>query len=774
MGAQLYDEVWSESERADDGEAAWDRQALRQCVARARLPIYVCDRSYVIRIANQAYADIEGLQVDEVIGQPLAEVIGTGLFEIRKEWLDQALCGQDCEIRTWVRPRHEPSGRQYDVQYLSLKNDAGDVAGVVVLATPVGAAEVEPGAGALRSYRQVFRQAEDGLLRLEALRAPDGQVVSFRILEANPSIARVAGRQQDELEGELLSDALAELEPSDLQDRLEDAIRAGAPQQFDIHHRLGGREGWLRAGVYSGDGNELTVLFSDISEAVDHKRQLQTMVERLSSETRRFQRLYQKTPALLLSLSEAGIIEDASDLLFERMGVARGSLIGRPFSQFLAPDALERLSEDSWPRLFRDGAIDAEPCCLILPDSGERFEVELSAFLAEEGLRSGVRQVMIVLADVTQRNRALYNSKRSERDYRILVDRLPDLISRARPDATLFFVNRHYIDFFGPDEAGLLGRKFTELVPETGQQALQGQLAAMTREAPASILEQVNYDRYGAARNILWFSLLIHDVHGQPQEILSIGRDVTALREANNRLLDHAARLESANESLQQFAFVASHDLQEPLRKIRLYADVLRSVVAPEDGGEADEALQVITRAARNGSRLISDLLTYTRSVSRDLEVRGIQVGDVVGRVLEELGEEIGHARVAVTCELLPDPVLADPVSLREVLYNLVSNAIKYRAPDRAPTMTIRFAAAAAGDPRGFTLSVADNGIGFEQGYAELIFQPFKRLHSRGAVEGTGIGLAICEMVARRNGWTIRASGRPGEGARFDLILPKG
>ncbi|WP_349358199.1 PAS domain-containing protein [Stappia sp.] len=752
---------------ADFGRAEWEGAALRLALETATTPIYVCDRDYIIRFANDAYAGIESRDASDIIGRPVAETIGHDLFRLRKPNIDRALAGDAVSFRAWIWSRTERRGDQYEVSYHPVRDAAGRVTAVLARAEPIRPSEAPQASE--QAYRKIFRLSQDGLLRLTPVRRPDGRPINYLIMEANPAIARAAARELRELEGALLFDVLARLLPGDLPARFAEVLATGAPQQFEYHHHLDAERGWWRISMFRSAEEELTVLFSNISATVDRRRELQVLTHRLGEDKRRLERLYRTAPALLVSLSDAGVVEEASEAFLDRLDRPRDEVIGRSFGELVAPEALDSLNEEIWPRLFRTRSVANEPCRLCVGPELSVVDVELSAQLLEDD--SGMRKVTMMLTDVTRRNRALYESRRAERDYRLLVDRLPDLISRAHPDTTLFFANRHYIDFFGPDEEALMGRRFMELVPAKFREPLMAQLAAMTREHPVSMQEQVNHDHAGRARNILWISMLIHDLSGRPREILSIGRDVTPLREANNRLLDHASRLEAANESLKQFAFVASHDLQEPLRKIRLYADVMQTALGAEDEAELQSALEVIVRAARNGSRLISDLLSYTQATNRPLERTQLRVETVVAQVLDDLKEEIQAAGTAVEVETDPVPISADPVSLREIVYNLITNALKYRAADRTPHLRVRFQACA--DDEAHCLTVEDNGIGFDPEGAETMFQPFKRLHGRAVADGSGIGLAICEAAANRHGWTVTARGWPGTGARFEIRMPR-
>lgn len=240
-----------------------------------------------------------------------------------------------------------------------------------------------------------------------------------------------------------------------------------------------------------------------------------------------------------------------------------------------------------------------------------------------------------------------------------------------------------------------------------------------------------------------------------------------------------AAELSRSNSELEQFASVASHDLQEPLRKIRMYAERLRK----RAGALADEVASDLTRmhdAAERMQRLIDDLLSFARVSSRQREFEPVDLSELAHQVVGDLEARIRelHAQVEVG-EL---PVLsADRAQMGQLLQNLLSNALKFHHHDIRPLVRIQAEILPGEQPRcpaesanghRCLITVEDNGIGFEQKYAERIFSAFERLHGRTEYEGTGIGLSIARKIAWRHGGELTAASTPGQGATFTLTLP--
>ena len=228
-------------------------------------------------------------------------------------------------------------------------------------------------------------------------------------------------------------------------------------------------------------------------------------------------------------------------------------------------------------------------------------------------------------------------------------------------------------------------------------------------------------------------------------------------------------RLEQSNRELESFASVASHDLQEPLRKIQTFSERLTSVYAEALGPEGRDYLTRMNNAATRMRKLIDDLLTYSRVSSKAQTHYLVDLSELARGVLGDLESIIEQAGATVTIGPLP-MLEASPMQMRQLLQNLLSNALKFRKDDVAPAISLR--ATVDAETNRCELQVEDNGIGFEEKYVDRIFNVFQRLHGRGKYEGTGIGLAICRKIAERHGGSIRARSAPGQGATFIVTLP--
>ncbi|NKB51098.1 MAG: PAS domain-containing protein [Rhizobiaceae bacterium] len=253
-------------------------------------------------------------------------------------------------------------------------------------------------------------------------------------------------------------------------------------------------------------------------------------------------------------------------------------------------------------------------------------------------------------------------------------------------------------------------------------------------------------------------------------------QDISTLEQHEARLVAYNKKLESSNRELQDFAYVASHDLQEPLRKIETFGDRLvrkHGELLPEDGQMYLDRMQ---NAAGRMRLLINDLLGYSRVTTKAKPFVEVNLQKVLDGVLSDIQMRLEETRGVVESSDLPI-IPADNTQMRQLLQNLISNALKFCRPDVAPIVKISAEKAVIhtenGIPRDiWRLCVADNGIGFDNQYKNQIFAIFQRLHGRLEYEGTGIGLATCRKIVERHHGTIDANGVPGEGATFTIELP--
>jgi len=239
------------------------------------------------------------------------------------------------------------------------------------------------------------------------------------------------------------------------------------------------------------------------------------------------------------------------------------------------------------------------------------------------------------------------------------------------------------------------------------------------------------------------------------------------IEERTAELEEKTANLERSNSDLEQFAYVASHDLQEPLRMVVSYVQLLEKRHGSDLQGDAKEYISFVVEGAKRMSALIKDLLEYSRAGTVSATLQPIDLNKVAASALSSLAAAIGETGAQVNIGPLPT-VLGNPESLSSVLQNLIGNALKYRHPDRSPQIRVE----AQAMENAWVISASDNGIGIAPEYFDRIFILFQRLHGRQDYEGTGIGLAICKKIVERHGGHIWLTSIPDKGTTFFFSLP--
>jgi signal transduction histidine kinase len=241
-------------------------------------------------------------------------------------------------------------------------------------------------------------------------------------------------------------------------------------------------------------------------------------------------------------------------------------------------------------------------------------------------------------------------------------------------------------------------------------------------------------------------------------------------------LLQYSEELQRSNRELEEFAFVASHDLQEPLRKIRAFGDRLQQKYSDQLGDTGADYVLRMQSASERMSALIDDLLSFSRVTTKQRPFVSVDLNEVMHRVMDDLDYSIEETGAQLHIDPLPI-IDADAPQIAQVFMNLITNSLKFHPLDVRPIITvtsaINVASPIADDIRAWCcLRFSDQGIGFEAQYSERVFSLFQRLHGRGEYSGTGIGLALCRKIIERHGGTITAQSEPGEGAIFTIYLP--
>lgn len=322
--------------------------------------------------------------------------------------------------------------------------------------------------------------------------------------------------------------------------------------------------------------------------------------------------------------------------------------------------------------------------------------------------------------------------------------------------------------FVNPTVAKLTGWPLDELIGKGEQEIFVSNGHQADDLSPD---ERVLYRKDGTRFPVEFVKTPINE-NGRVVGSVVVFKDITERKQVQDSLARKAAELARSNAELEQFAFVASHDLQEPLRKIQAFGDRLKVKCQPIEAPDIQDYLQRMQSAAARMRNLINDLLAFSRVIRSSEPFVPVDIAVITKEVLGDLEVRIEKSGAKIELENLPK-LEADPMQMRQLMLNLLSNALKFQTPGTTPLIKL---SATTFTPLSreaqCEIRVQDNGIGFDEKYLEKIFAVFQRLHGRTEYEGTGVGLAVCRRIVDRHHGSITARSEPGKGATFIVTLP--
>lgn len=373
--------------------------------------------------------------------------------------------------------------------------------------------------------------------------------------------------------------------------------------------------------------------------------------------------------------------------------------------------------------------------------------------------------------DLAQRHREVIAALGQPESFQLLVESVRDYgIFMLSPDGLILTWTEASRRITGFSAEEVIGQPVAMLYPLEGDGA--GEAAREFETATAQGCCELAGWRSRKESTPYWAFVVttaLRDAGGELRGFAKIIRDDSAQRVTDARRQVDLDGLRRSNQDLEAFAAVASHDLQEPLRKILSFGERLSTRFGASLPDVGRDYLARMLSATQRMQQLIDALLVYSRIAHERRAFARVALDEVARQVLTDLDVRIAQVGASVEVGALP-AIDADPMQMRQLLQNLISNGLKFHRPDVPPVVRVR--ASVDVDAGTCTLTVQDEGIGFEPEYAERIFGVFQRLHTRDVYEGTGIGLAVCRQIAERHGGHILAIGLPGRGARFIVTLP--
>jgi PAS domain S-box-containing protein len=380
---------------------------------------------------------------------------------------------------------------------------------------------------------------------------------------------------------------------------------------------------------------------------------------------------------------------------------------------------------------------------------------------------------VLTVTDITERKQAEEALRQSESFYRQTLESIPGMVFTTRPDGYCDYQSQQWVDYTGVPMSEHLGDGWNKLLyPEDRPRAFAAWRAAVEGKAPYDLEYRVRR----ADGRYEWFKVIGRPIRDETGQIVrwfgaainveALKRAEGALRRVNEQLQEQAEELASTNKDLEQFAYVASHDLQEPLRAVGGFLTLLQQRYQGRLDEKADSYITAAVEGATRMHALINGLLEYSRVGTRGNVPAPAHADAALQEARANLQTLIQESDAVITADPLPT-VPADAAQLAHVFQNLMANAIKFRS-ERTPEIQV----GARRQETDWLFWVRDNGIGIDPQYNERIFVIFQRLHTRTKYPGTGIGLAICKRIVERHGGKIWVESQPGQGSTFYFTLP--
>ena len=481
----------------------------------------------------------------------------------------------------------------------------------------------------------------------------------------------------------------------------------------------------------------------------------------------KFRGLLEAAPDAMIVVNERGEIVLVNLQAEKQFGYRRDELLGkmvnsivpRGFAERLVADGL-RSAEDALAQQIGTGI---ELTARRKDGSEFPIEIMLSPLRSTEGIL-----VTAAIRNISVRKDAEAHLVQMENKYRGLLEAAPDAMVVVNQAGKIVLLNLQAETQFGYRRDELLGQKMSNIVPSGFPERL---VADSLRSAEDALAQQIGTGIELTARrkdgSEFPIEIMLSPLKSADGVLVTAAiRDITARKNSEAQLLEKVKELNRSNEELQQFAYIASHDLQEPLRMVASYTALLARRYKGKLDSDADDFIAFAVDGASRMQLLIRDLLAYSRVGSKGKELVDTSSAEALQHAIHNLRGAIEGSSALVTHDALPS-VMADEMQLTQLFQNLVGNAIKYR---RAGVPRVHITAVPS-DANKWMFSVQDNGLGIEPQFFEKIFGVFQRLHKREEFDGTGIGLAICKKIVERHGGTISVESTFGEGSTFYFPL---
>jgi PAS domain S-box-containing protein len=634
-------------------------------------------------------------------------------------------------------------------------------------------------AGGLRGFSEISRDLSEtkelgeryrGLLEA----APDAMVVvdqSGNIVLLNLQAEKQFRYSRDELIGQpvknIIPEGFAERLVADDLRSAEDALAQRIGTGIELIGRRKDNSEFpielMLSPLANADGILVTAAIRDISV----RKAAETHLAQMEG---RYRGLLEAAPDAMVVVNQGGNIVLLNLQAEKQFGYSRDELIGQQVKNIIPEGFAERLIADGTRSAADALAQQIGTGIELIARRKDNSEFPIELMLSPLANVDGIL-VTAAIRDISVRKAAETHLAQMEGRYRGLLEAAPDAMVVVNQAGNIVLLNLQAEKQFGYHRDELIGQQVKNIIPEGFAERL---VADDLRSAEDALAQQIGtgIELNGRRKDGSEFpiELMLSPLTNAEGILVTAAiRDISVRKIAEGNLARKVEELSRSNEELGQFAYIASHDLQEPLRMVASYTQLLSRRYKGKLDADADEFIAFAVDGANRMQRLIQDLLIYSRVGTKENNFVDTSSEDALQQALINLRGTIEASGALVTHDVLPS-VLADEGQLIQLFQNLVGNAIKYQNPG---VPRIHISAAETGRKR-CTFSIRDNGLGIDPQYFERIFGMFQRLHKRDEFAGTGIGLAICKKIVERHGGSISVDSTPGEGSTFRFSLADG
>lgn len=600
------------------------------------------------------------------------------------------------------------------------------------------------------------------------------------ILSVNQFGAELLGYKVPELIGQPLSLVFYEKDREFAAQNLEHTLENHG-QVFHWELRKVRKDGsmlWVKETARAvKESDENVVIYTVCEDITDRKK----AKEALKESEKKFRELFnQATDMLSLTeLNNDGTIKgyiEVNETATKRLGYSKEELLSMtPLDLYLDNSTIKKMVSE----LLEKGYSIAEN--IQVTKDGRQIPVELNTHLFK---LKGKNVVLSISRDITERKKAEKALKESveskskilnaliesEEKLNATIESSPDSITVADLNLKITSCNQATVVMYGASSKDeIIGLRIPDLVVPKYHQLITETMSRLLREMKSVILEVELYRKDNSIFPAEISANVVKDVNGKPIYFVGITKDISYRKNAEREREALINDLKRSNEELQQFAYVASHDLQEPLRTIASFTELIERRYRGQLDKDADEFIEFIVDGTNRMQAMIKDLLQYSRVQTKGGEFTTTDIQKALDHALSNLKVSIEENNAEITHDKLPT-VIADEKQFIQLFQNLISNAIKFRKEEEPPK--IHISARKDQEKNEYVFSVSDNGIGMDPEQSKRIFEIFQRLHTRDEYKGTGIGLAVAKKIVERHGGRIWVESWPGKGTTFYFAIP--